>query len=137
MWQKRLVMPALGLAILAMATGCGNKAPDCAPMASAVNVCVNGTALLNTAPRAPHAHEQGGYYMDLNDLARALHVNPHVSGDHRSVVVNGKAVIAASPGAKGVHDHDHVVFVPVKEFAEAAGYKAAVDTRHNTVSLYK
>jgi hypothetical protein len=103
-----------------------------------VGVCVNGKAVAwSAAVKPPHMHESGGYYGAVEDLARALGVHAEVAADQQSVKVGGKSVVAVSKEAKGVHTHDSAVFVPIKEFAEAAGYHVVVDAAQHTISMSK
>lgn len=101
-------------------------------------MCVNGKAVAwSAAVKPPHMHETGGYYGAAEDLARALGVNAQIAADKKSVRVGGKAVVAVSKEARGVHTHDTAVFVPIKEFAEAAGFRVTVDAKQHTVSIRK
>lgn len=132
-------LAAAGMILLASATGCSLGSKGCASVEHGVGVCLDGQPVAWSAGvKAPHMHEEGGYYGGAQDLARALGVQIKVSADKASVtVVGGDQVAAAAKGAKGVHQHELVVFVPIKEFAEAAGYRVQVDTKHNTINIYR
>lgn len=124
---------------LAALTGCSAaQSTACPPVESGVGVCVNGKAIdWSAVVMKPHMHENGGYYAHVEQLAEALHVNPVVASNKKSVLVGDKQVTALAPEAKGVHVHEDFVFVPIKEFAEAAGFKAIVDTTHHTVNMIR
>jgi hypothetical protein len=127
----------VGAILVAAMAGAGySSAAQCAPVELGVGVCHNGIPVeWSAGVMKPHMHENGGYYASADDLAKTLGVKVDIAADNRSVTVNGKSVTAAAVGAKGIHEHEHRVFAPIKEFAEAAGFKADVDTQKHTVNL--
>lgn len=129
----------LGLAVLTAVTAAGlGQSPACAPVAGGVGVCVDGKPVAWPAGGpTPHMHEHAGYYAPVADLARALGVKIEVAGDQKSVKVGGRGVVARAAGAKGIHQHQEKVFAPIREFAEAAGFKADVDTEKHTINIHK
>ncbi len=135
--RKGHLLGLIGLIAVLVLSGCGGKqTAGCAPIENGVGVCLEGTAVSWTANvRPPHMHEPGGYYAPVQDLAKTLGVMAEVSSDQKSVSVNGKQVLAIGPEAQGIHLHDDLVYAPIKEFAEAAGYKVSVDPSHHTVSI--
>lgn len=131
-------MVGIGLLAAVAAAGCGSKTKACAPVEGGVGVCVDGKAVTwSPGVLKPHMHENGGYYAGAEDLAQALGVKVEIATDKKSVTVGGTTVKAKVAGAKGIHEHEAKVFAPVKEFAEAAGYKADVDGEQHTVNLHK
>lgn len=133
---------AAGMLVLTLGlTGCGGQqaaAGGCAPLEGGVAVCLNGQAV-TWSPGAlpPHMHENGGYYGPVVDLQKALGVKAEVAPDKARVTVNGKQVLAMAQNAKGIHNHDALVYAPIKEFAEAAGFRVQVDTKNNVVNITK
>jgi hypothetical protein len=123
---------ALGLA------GCtGESSVSCAPVANGVGVCLDGKPFTWTATKPPHMHEQGGYYAPVEELAARLGVQAEIASDRKSVMVGSTQVIAKGEKPQGIHDHDGLVYAPIREFAEAAGFKVMIDTAANTVSITK
>lgn len=121
----------------AAAVGC-SESKACAPVKDGVGVCVDGQPIAWAAGGpTPHMHEPAGYYAPVAELARALGVQPEIAADRRSVRVGGKAVVVRSDGAKGIHQHEDRVFAPIREFAEAAGFRADVDTAKHTINIHK
>lgn len=133
---KRLLLVAAAFGAMVLA-GCGSQAAQCQPVPDGVAVCVGGKAVAFQAKTKPHMHEAGGFYAPAEELARALGVQVEIAPDKKSVKVAGKEVKAAAPDAKGIHEHDGLVYVPIKEFAEAAGYKYSANVEQKTVNLTK
>lgn len=135
------VLLGLGLVAAVVLTGCaGSKTASatCAPVENGVGVCVEGKAVAWTAKaKPPHMHEAGGYYGLAVDLAKALGVKAEVSADKTKVTISGKAVRSTAKNAANIHEHEALVFVPIKEFAEAAGFKVEVDTTRNVINIHK
>lgn len=133
------VLVSLSLMMAVALTGCGgSKATSlsCAPVENAVNVCLNGQALTWTAKaRPPHVHETGGYYAPVQDLEKALGVKAVVAANKKSLSVGGRSVVATVQGAMGIHQHETLVYAPIKEFAEAAGYTVEVDAKKHVVAI--
>lgn len=128
------VMLAAGLT--AVAAGCSSESIACAPVKDGVGVCLQGKAIpWSPQLKPPHMHETGGYYAAAEDLAKALGVRAQIAADKKSVTVAGKQVVAMTPKATGIHQHDAAVYVPIKEFAEAAGFQVQVDPAKHTVAI--
>lgn len=138
--MKRFLV-GLSLMMALALTGCGgNKAASasCPSVENAVSVCLDGKPLSWTAGfRPPHWHDPDGYYAPVQDLAKALGAKTMVAPDRKSVSVGGKSVVATMQGAMGIHQHDAIVYAPIKEFAEAAGFQVQVDTKKHVVSIQK
>ncbi|HLN62691.1 MAG TPA: hypothetical protein VK464_14185 [Symbiobacteriaceae bacterium] len=129
---------ALILAVSLAAAGCSSASSACAPVKDGVGVCLQGKAVAwSPKLKPPHMHESGGYYGPAEDLAKALGVTAQIAADKKSVRVGGKNVAALTPKAMGIHQHDAAVYVPIKEFAEAAGYLVQVDTGKHTLAISK
>lgn len=138
--MKNVLLGLTLVAALALAGCGGTKAASatCAPVENGVGVCLDGKALTWTANiKPPHVHEEGGYYAAVQDLEKALGVKAEVAADKKSVKVGGKDVVATAPKAQGIHDHDALVYAPIKEFAEAAGFRVEVDAAKHVVSISK
>ncbi|MFZ5827657.1 MAG: hypothetical protein ACOY94_25415 [Bacillota bacterium] len=108
-------------------------------MENSVAICLNGQPLTAWSAKAkpPHVHEEAGYYAAVPDLEALLGVKAEIAGDKQSVTVNGKRVESTAREAKNIHEHDGLVFAPIKEFAEAAGYAVQVDGVKHTVHIRK
>ncbi|HLN65384.1 MAG TPA: hypothetical protein VK464_28000 [Symbiobacteriaceae bacterium] len=124
---------ALGLAALAgLAVGCSRPTTACHGAPGTITVCVNGRRVLFPPEFQPHRHEAGSLYAPAELLAQqlGLDVRTHVSADGQSalITVNRKPFAPAmAHGAMGVHVHDGVVYVPLRELAIAAGLKLEMD----------
>lgn len=127
-----VLVAAMGLA------GCSSGAASsaCAAVENGVGVCLDGKALTWTETvRPPHMHEAGGYYGPVADLEKALGVKAEIAADKKSVTVNGTRVVATASKAMGIHEHDALLYAPIKEFAEAAGFTVEVDATKHVVSI--
>jgi hypothetical protein len=134
----------IGLAGLALLAGglaaCGGQPTTaCTPKDKAVVVCVNGKPIdFSTAKNGPHKHEAGSIYAPVEQLAGALGVDIMVDPGGKTVTVNGQKVqVVGVPGAMGVHVHSQEIFVPVREFARAAGLKVDVDDKKGIAGIAK
>lgn len=127
------------IALFGVVVGCAKSTQQsCAPVENGVGVCIDGKPITwSAAVKPPHMHEQGGYYAPVEDLATHLKVNPVVGSNRKSVLIAGKVVMARSEEAVGVHMHEDFVYVPIREFAEAAGFKVMVDTKAHTVNIQR
>jgi hypothetical protein len=113
-----------------LAAGCARATTAC--KGPAATICLNGHPLAFAAGNQPHGHEVGNLYAPVDVLAKQLHldVKSSVSADGKKieVLLNGKPFAPAmADGAKGVHVHNGQVYVPVREFAAAAGLKLQLD----------
>jgi|GEM_PF-3548639 len=124
---------ALLLAMALIVAGCGKPTTACAGRDKEVTICVNGRSIsFAEARNGPHGHEAGSLYAPAWVLGDALGVDvrTQVSPDGKSAIitVGGKPFSPAMAGsAQGVHVHDGEVFVPLREFAAAAGLKLDLD----------
>ena len=125
----------VGALLAAVAAGCGKPSTACRSQENAVTICLNGKPLdFRRARNAPHAHEHSQIYAPAGVLAKQLKVDVrmriHPDGKSAMVTVNGKPFEPAmSHGSKRVHVHDGEVFVPVREFAKAAGLQVEIDVQ--------
>jgi hypothetical protein len=135
---QRLLAASVLVVGLAAAGCSGSSSSACAPVENGVGVCFDGTPV-TWSPNVmkPHMHETGGYYGPALDLAGALGVASEIAADKKSVTVGGESVVAKTQNAKGIHQHDAAVYVPIKEFAEAAGFHVMVDGEKHTVDIRK
>lgn len=132
-------MILLGLLAAVASVGCtSTSSMACTPVEGGVGVCVDGKPVTwSEGVLKPHMHETGGYYGGVEDLAKALGVDVQIAADKSSVTVGGKQVKAMADQAKGIHQHEMKVFAPIREFAEAAGFRAQVDGEKHTVNIHK
>ncbi|HYG59250.1 MAG TPA: hypothetical protein VD902_14405 [Symbiobacteriaceae bacterium] len=140
MMKRKAAVFLVGAVVGALSlVGCsGQASAACPPVIDGVGVCIDAKPIAWSAGvKPPHMHENGGYYGAVNELATALGAKAEVAGDGKSVKVGGKVVAATAADAKGIHLHEEFVYVPIKEFAEAAGYKVYVDTGKHTVNIWK
>lgn len=139
--MNRVLVSLIGLSLLALVlSACGGKPTTaCEPRKNEVVVCLNGKPIdFSKEKNGPHKHETGSIYAPAASLAQALGVNAMIDAGARKVMVNGKAIpVVSVPGAKNIHLHDGVIFVPVKQFAEAAGLSCDVDYGKGTAGIAK
>lgn len=129
----------IGALIITTVAGAGcSRSVACAPVENGVGVCLEGAPIgWSAGVMKPHMHEEGGYYAPVADLAKALGVDAQVAADRKSVTVGRTMVTAKAMEARGIHLHDERVYAPIREFAEAAGYRATVDGKRHTVNIVK
>lgn len=133
------------MAVLLSACGGNNKGTQavkpCAPVPDGTAVCINGEPIVWQAEvkTLPHMHEQGGFYAPALQLADRLGIADKVQIDKQAltVKVNGTAVRSLVPNARNIHVHDDLVYAPIKEFAEAAGFDVEVNVDQRTVNIIK
>jgi hypothetical protein len=143
--MKKVIAPMLLLALLAFAAGCstgagGSKTTTaCAPKDNAVTICLNGKPIDFSAEKTqPHKHENGNLYAPVVALSNALGVKVEADAANKTVTVNGKKIeVASSAEVKGIHVHENAVFVPLKQFAEAAGLKYEMDWEKGVAGFAK
>lgn len=139
--MKRVTAGLAPLLLAALVAGCGESTPTtaCSPRGSEITICLNGKPLdFSAAQHQPHIHETGNLYAPAIVLAQALHVPAQVDAQHLSVTVNGQAIKAvATQRFKGIHKHDDEVFVPIREFAQAAGITLNIQTDGRTAGFAK
>ncbi len=84
-------------------------------------------------------HENGNLYAPVMPLARALGLQVTVDPRTKQVTVDGHPVQVkpATPTPKGIHDHEGAIFVPLKEFAAAAGLSVVIDEKLKTAGFRK
>lgn len=125
------------VALLGIVAGCAaGTSQGCPPVENGVGVCFDGRPITwSAAVKPPHMHEQGGYYAPVDELATYLKVNPVVASNKKSVLIGGKIIAAKSDEAVGVHLHEDFVYVPIREFAEAAGFRVVVDAKLHTINI--
>lgn len=134
MRRKRVYLMA-GALLAVLAAGCGKPTTACRAQENAVTICLNGKPLdFRAARNAPHAHEHGHIYAPAAVLGKQLKVDVRLKitpdGKSAIVTVGGRPFEPAmSHGSKGIHVHDGEVFVPVREFAKAAGLQIEMDVQ--------
>lgn len=125
------------LLALLLLTGCFGRGGGCTARAGQVTICVSGKPVdFSGQPAPPHAHELGNLYAPVLPLARA--VGLPVTADPRTlvVIIAGRPFAApVSPAVKGIHLHAGVVYVPLREFAAAAGLRLDLDFARGTANL--
>lgn len=132
--MKKVLAPALFLALLALTAGCSASAKATATTAcqakdKAVTICLNGKPIDFSAEKTqPHKHEIGNLYAPVVAMGKALGVAVEADATAKTARVNGKKIdVVATDQIKGVHVHEGAVFVPVKEFADATGLTFEMD----------
>lgn len=129
-----VAMTALVLAGCATASGKG-----CAPKGKEVTICLNGRPIDFSAEKnLPHRHDSNNLYAPVMPMARALGVNVQADPATKVVFINGKRFVpAGGKQTMGIHVHNGVVFVPVKDFAAAAGLPVQMDLEKGTAAFQK
>lgn len=143
--KRNFAMLGVAVILAGVMAGCSASGAStaCKAEGSNVTICLNTKPIdFSTSKTKPHSHEAGSIYAPGKVLANALGVpfDAQVAPDGKSakVTVNGKAFEPAMPsGAKGVHVHDGEAYVPVKEFADAAGLKVDVKADQGTAGIAK
>lgn len=140
--MNRIYRALVTLSLLpVLLTGCAATATTAcdAKTGANVTVCVNGKAVDFSAEKnQPHKHESGNLYAPVVPLANALGVKIETDVNGKTVTVNGKKVdLVPTETIKGVHVHDGALFVPLKEFAAAAGLKMDMNFDRGTAGFAK
>lgn len=122
----------LALLAAALGAGCSEATTVCRGPEQEITVCVNGRRLAFDERHAPHRHEAGSLYVPALEMADrlGLDVRSVISGDGQSAIVTVKGKPfdpAMADGARGIHVHDGVVFVPLRELAAAGGLDLDMD----------
>lgn len=137
--MNRLSKGLLGLCLLpALLAGCA--ASSCDPAAgAAVTVCAGGKPIDFSAEKnAPHKHESGNLYAPVVPLAQALGIPIETDVNTMTVTIGSQKLhMPTTATVKGVHLHDGALFVPLKEFAKAAGLKLDMDFDKGTAGFTK
>jgi hypothetical protein len=134
----------VGAMLAGLLWGCSSSASTaCEGKPNAVTICANGKPIdFSREKNGPHVHEAGSIYAPVEVLGQALGipVAAEVSADGKSarVTINGKAfAVKMASGAKGIHVHDGETFVPLKEFAAAAGLMLDLNVNKGTAGFAK
>ena len=139
--MKRALAGLAGLLVTAALAGCGSSTPTtaCTPRGNDFVICLNGKPIdFSAAKVGPHMHETGNIYAPVLELAQALHVPVQVDAPHQVVIVNGQQVKATTGQTpKGIHLHGDEVFVPIREFAQAAGLTVELRADGHTAGFAK
>ena len=138
--KRPLAMAAVVLLMAVLGVGCSHSSTACSGPEDSVNICVNGRRIAFEADAQPHMHETGSLYAPVDVLARrlGLDVRTVISGDGQSalVTVNRKPFAPAmAHGSKGVHVHQGTVYVPLREFAAAAGLELDMSAETRTAGF--
>jgi hypothetical protein len=145
--MKRLTIALSVLSLVAVLAGCGATAPTptsatCQAKENALVLCQNGKEIDFSAEKTkPHKHE--AFYAPVVPLAKALGVtvDAKVSADGKTgtLSISGKEFKPTSTATdfKGLHVHEGALFVPLKEFAAAAGLTLKIDDAKQTVNFTK
>lgn len=142
---RHFTILATGVILAGVMAGCSaSSSTDCKAEGNNVTICVNKKPIdFSAAKNKPHSHETGSIYAPGKVLADALGVpfDAQVAADGKSakVTVNGKPFEPAMAATtdKGIHVHDGDAFVPVREFAAAAGLKVDVKADQGTAGFAK
>jgi hypothetical protein len=125
--KRAAVMMAIALLLVAFGAGCARSTTECRATEGEVSVCINGRRIKFADGAQPHQHEPGSLYAPADVLARqlGLDIRTWVTGTGSVLVtVNRKPFNPAmAHGAKGVHVHGGVVYLPLRELALSAGLK--------------
>lgn len=139
--MKRLAVAVLSLALGGLLiSGCTSESKVvCQPVPNSATICLNGKPIdFSREQTGPHVHENGNLYAPVVALAKGLGVEATVDAGGKSVTVNGKKLeVSGQTTVKGIHEHASAIFVPVKEFAAAAGLRVQVDSEKGTASFTK
>ncbi|HYF91899.1 MAG TPA: hypothetical protein VD969_06610 [Symbiobacteriaceae bacterium] len=124
------------------AAGCSEQTSVCRGPEQEINICVNGKRIAFDDRSPPHRHEAGSLYVPVEPLARklGLDVRTIIRADGQSAIVTVKGrpfAPAMAHGAKGVHVHDGLVYVPLRELAAAAGIQLDMDAETGTAGFAK
>jgi hypothetical protein len=139
--MRRLALSACSLVSLAaLFAGCtSTSSTACSGPENTVNICYNGTAIdFGQVKTKPHAHESGDLYAPAEALAKAIGATVELDAAKPAVKLNGQAFLPkVAEGGKGIHVHDGLVYVPVKLFAESAGFKVAMNAEKGIAGIGK
>lgn len=141
--MKRVSIGLAGICLVAgLLAGCGAKATAttaCAGRPNDITICVNGKPIDFTAEKSgPHRHDPANnLYAPVVPLAKALGLDVKADPTAKTVTINGKPFVANTDNGKlkGIHVHDGVVFVPLKDFANAAGLNMEMDIDKGTAGF--
>lgn len=133
---------ALVMLLATLAGGCARPSTACKGPENSVNICINGKRLQFTEEAQPHGHETGSIYAPVDVLAGRLGLDVRTwttaDGLTATVTVNRKPFAPAmAHGAKGIHVHNGHVYVPLREFAAAAGLKLELNAESLTAGFAK
>jgi hypothetical protein len=139
-------LAGLGLLIVVggLSSGCSMAARGtvaCSSLGSSVTICINGKPLSFKVNALPHVHD-GQVYAPVEAMADQLgvKVQVHLTVDQKSAVVdlNGKPFQPnLAKGQLGVHVHGATTYVPVTEFAKAAGLQVLPDEVSHAIGLLR
>lgn len=127
------------VAVLGAAGHAGRPTTACDPVPGLVTLCINSRPLEFAEGERPHWHGNR-LYAPVEPLGRKLGVEVRArlfaDGESALLYVNRKAFAPAmAHDALGVHAHDGVVFVPLREFALAVGLDLEIDAKTGTAGL--
>jgi hypothetical protein len=133
--RVRVPLGALAVALLLpLVAGCSPAAADCSPVQNGIVVCLEGRPVTWQAEVKPHLHDRY-IYGPLEEFAAYLGA-PVVTSDGPASVRVAGVPIAPEPGDdRGIHEHGGLLYAPLKQVAEAAGFRVLILSDRSVVSI--
>jgi hypothetical protein len=132
--KTALALAAAAVLIAALATGCSRRTAGCSPVENSIVVCLEGKPLTWQAEVKPHLHGNV-IYGPAEEFAVWLGARIELADGAGSVSVAGKQIIPDQGDAKGMHEHNGILYAPLKQVAEAAGFTVFILSDRSIVSV--